>query len=186
MCATRMRFGTWLTLLPALCLAACQTRSYPPLQRAESVDIARFMGRWYVIACIPSFIERHEYNAVESYHQDAQGRIQTQFTFNQGAFDGPARRMTPVGFVTPGTQGTVWGMRFIWPIKADYRVMFIDADYSHTVIGREKRDYAWIMARSPTMADTDYERLSALLRAQGYDTALLRKVPQQARTTAKD
>ena len=186
MCATRMRSGRWIALLTALCLAACQSHSYPPLQRAQSVDTVRFMGRWYVIACIPSFIERHEYNAVESYHQDAQGRIQTVFTFNEGSFDGPARRLTPVGFVTPGTRGTVWGMRFIWPIKADYRVMFVDADYSHTVIGREKRDYAWIMARTPTMPDTDYERLSALLRTQGYNTARLRKVPQLARSMAAE
>jgi apolipoprotein D and lipocalin family protein len=168
-------------VLATLTLCACQTRSYAPLVRAPAVDIPRFMGPWYVIACIPSFIERHEYNAVESYHLDADGRIGTVFTFNDGAFNGSVKRMTPVGFVTPGTHGTVWGMRFIWPIKADYRVMYIDADYSQTVIGREKRDYAWIMARSPTMPAADYQRLSELLRSQGYDTSLLRKVPQQPR-----
>jgi apolipoprotein D and lipocalin family protein len=70
-------------------------------------------------------------------------------------------------------------MRFIWPIKADYRVMYVDPDYSQTVIGREKRDYAWIMARSPTMSDADFQRLSALLSSQGYNIQLLRKVPQK-------
>ena len=168
-------------LIVGLLLSACQTRALPPLRRAESVDIPRFMGPWYVIACIPTFIERHEFNAVESYSQDAEGRIRTLFTFNQGGFDGPVRRMRPVGFVTEGTRGTVWGMRFVWPIKADYRVMYVDSDYSQTVIGREKRDYAWIMARTPTMPDADYQRLTSLLRSEGYDTTLLRKVPQQVR-----
>ena len=170
-------------LLAVLALSGCQSRSYPVLQRAPSVDIPRFMGSWYVIACIPSLIERHEYNAVETYRLDPQGRIRTVFTYNDGGFDGPLRRLTPVGSVTAGTRGTVWGMRFIWPIKADYRVMFVNADYSQTVIGREKRDYAWIMARSPTMPASDYQRLTALLRTQGYDTRLLRQVPQQ-RTAA--
>ncbi len=177
--AATVRFGI---ILAALVLSACQARSYPPLKRAEAVDIPRFMGDWFVIACIPSFVERHAYNAVESYHLDPKGRILTVFTFNQGALDGPSRRMTPVDFVTEGTQGTVWGMRFIWPIKADYRVMFIDGAYSQTVIGREKRDYAWIMARTPTMDEADYQRLSALLVEQGYDISQLRKVPQQPRT----
>jgi apolipoprotein D and lipocalin family protein len=167
--------------LAALALPACQTRSYPPLQRTRSVDIPRFMGDWYVIACIPSFVERHEFNAVESYHLDPAGRILTVFTFNKGSFQGPLKRYTPVGFVTEGTQGTVWGMRFVWPIKADYRVIYLAADYSETVIGREKRDYGWIMARSPTIPDSDYQRLSALLDTEGYDTTLLRKVPQQVR-----
>jgi apolipoprotein D and lipocalin family protein len=87
--------------------------------------------------------------------------------------------MTPVGFVTEGSRGTIWGMRFIWPIKADYRIMYVNADYSQTVVGREKRDYAWIMARSPSMPDSEYQHLSALLRSAGYDTGLLRKVPQR-------
>ncbi len=166
-------------VLVALVLSACQTRSYPPLRLADSVDVPRFMGPWYVIACIPSFIERHEYNAIETYRLDAAGRIRTVFIFNAGSFDGPARRLSPVGFVTAGTRGTVWGMRFVWPIRADYRLMYVAADYSQTVVGREKRDYAWIMARSPTMPDADYQRLAALLRGQGYDTTRLRKVPQR-------
>jgi apolipoprotein D and lipocalin family protein len=170
-------FGLVLT---ALVVSACQTRAYPPLLRAQSVDIPRFMGAWYVIGCIPSLIERHEYNAVETYRLDPQGRIRTVFTYNNGSFDGPFKRLTPVGYVTEGSRGTIWGMRFIWPIKADYRVMYVNADYSQTVIGREKRDYAWIMARAPSMPDADYQRLSALLRSQGYDTTLLRKVPQRA------
>jgi apolipoprotein D and lipocalin family protein len=168
-------------VLAALALPACQTRSYPPLQRAESVDIPRFMGQWYVIGCIPSLVERHEFNAVESYRLDSAGRIRTVFTFNEGSFAGPEKRYTPLGFVTAGTRGTVWGMRFVWPVKADYRVMYVAQDYSQTVIGREKRDYAWIMARSPDISSTDYLQLSALLRSQGYDVSLLRKVPQQTR-----
>jgi apolipoprotein D and lipocalin family protein len=165
-------------VLAALGMSACQTRAYPPLLRAQSVDIPRFMGAWYVIGCIPSLIERHEYNAVERYRLDPNGRIRTVFTYNNGSFDGPFKRLTPVGFVTADSRGTIWGMRFIWPIKADYRVMYVNADYSQTVIGREKRDYAWIMARTPSIPDADYQNLSALLRSQGYDTALLRKVPQ--------
>jgi apolipoprotein D and lipocalin family protein len=179
-----MRFSSVIAMatlaLAALAVSACKTRPYPPLQLAESVDIPRFMGPWYVIGCIPSRIERHDYNAVETYHLDPQGRIRTVFTYNDGSFDGPLKRMTPVGFVAEGTRGAVWGMRFIWPIKADYRIMFVKADYSQTVIGREKRDYAWIMARSPAMPDADFQHLSALLRSQGYDVSRLRKVPQRA------
>lgn len=88
-------------------------------------------------------------------------------------------RYAPVGFATPGTKGTIWGMRFIWPIKADYRIIYVAADYSESVIGREKRDYAWIMARSPTIPDADYQRLRTLLSMQGYAMTQLRKVPQQ-------
>ncbi len=165
--------------LMAVFSCACDSRGLAPIQTVPSVDIARFMGDWYVIACIPTRIERHAYRALESYRLGPDGRIDTVFTFHEGAFDGPLKRYNPTGFVKPGSGGAVWGMQFIWPIKADYRVLYHDADYQQTVIGRQKRDYAWIMARSPTLEPKDYARLVDLLKAQGYQVAGLRPVPQQ-------
>ncbi len=163
----------------AMFACACRGSNLPPLHTVPAVDIPRFMGDWYVIACIPTRIERDAYRAVESYRLLPDGRIDTVFTFHQGAFDGPLKRYNPTGFVKQGSAGAVWGMQFIWPIRADYRILFLDADYTQTVIGRQKRDYAWIMSRSPTLSEADYARLVQLLQAQGYRLDGLRRVPQQ-------
>ena len=85
-----------------------------------SVDLPRFMGPWYVIGVIPTFIEKDIYNAIETYELAPDGTIKTTFTFNKGAFDGPAKQMEPKGFVVPGTNNAIWGMQFVWPIKAEY------------------------------------------------------------------
>ena len=42
---------------------------------ASSVDLPRFMGPWYVIGVIPTFLERDIYNAIESYELAADGTI---------------------------------------------------------------------------------------------------------------
>jgi len=164
----------FVTLL--LVSSGCSSR--PPLAVAAHVDIPRFMGDWYVIGCIPTSIERAAYAPKESYRLDSRGRVQTVFTFRRGAFDGPVKRYTPTGFVHEESGGAIWGMQFIWPVKSDYRIMYVDPGYTMTVIGREKRDYAWIMARAPQIAAADYERLRALLASQGYDVSLLRRMPQ--------
>jgi len=70
-------------------------------------------------------------------------------------------------------------MRFIWPIKADYRIVYLDDDYTKTVIGRQSRDYVWIMARTPTISDVDYEQMVSLVESIGYDTTKLQRIPQQ-------
>jgi apolipoprotein D and lipocalin family protein len=152
----------------------------------QRVDVPRFMGRWYVIASIPTRIEREAYNAVESYRLDDEGRVLTTFTFREGSFDGPARQYTPVGYVREDGNGAVWGMQFIWPIKAEYRVMFVDDEYTQTIIGRTKRDYAWVMARTPVIPDADYAKHVELLKRNGYDVARLRKVPQQPENQRAD
>jgi apolipoprotein D and lipocalin family protein len=69
-------------------------------------------------------------------------------------------------------------MQFVWPIKADYRILYVSADYRYTIIGREKRDYAWVMARTPVIPDADLADLIARLVAAGYDRGAIRQVPQ--------
>jgi apolipoprotein D and lipocalin family protein len=165
----------------ALCLSLLMSgcTSSPPLPSVSQVDLPRFMGDWYVIANIPTFIEKGAHNAVESYRLAKDGTIETAFTFRKGSFDGSEKRYTPRGYVRDKQSNAVWGMQFIWPIKADYRIIYLNADYSQTVIGRTKRDYAWIMARTPAIPGADYDRLVSFLTTQGYDATLLQKVPQR-------
>jgi apolipoprotein D and lipocalin family protein len=169
-------------LLPLAALGACSTTP-DTLQTVGHVDLGRFMGDWYVIASIPTFIERNAYNAIESYELVGDKRVETTFRFNQGSFDGPLKTFKPVGFVGNDPSNAIWGMRFIWPIKADYRVMYLDEDYTRTVIGRNKRDYVWIMARTPTIPESDYADIVMLIAEQGYDTEKLRRVPQRRQAT---
>ena len=144
----------------------------------EKVDLPRFMGPWYVIGVIPTFIEKDIYNAIETYELAPDGTIKTTFTFNQGAFDGEAKVMNPKGFVIPGTNNAIWGMQFIWPIKAEYVISHVDADYTETIIARSARDYVWIMARTPTIDDQRYAALVKKVADMGYDLSKLVKVPQ--------
>lgn len=168
-----------LSLTSALLMTGCVTAAPArPVTTLNQVDLNRFMGRWYVIACIPTFIEKNAYNAVESYALNPDGTIATTFTFNKGSFDGPLKRHTPRGFVLDDSHAR-WGMRFVWPFKADYRISYLSADYGITVIGREARDYVWIMARKPQIDESDYQRLVEFVRSEGYDLGKLRRVPQQ-------
>lgn len=169
------------SLLLSLCalLGGCASNNLPPIAPVSQVDLPRFMGDWYVIACIPTAIETEAYNAIESYKLDTDGTIATTFTFRKGAFDGPAKEYKPRGFVKENTGNALWGMQFIWPIKADFRIAYLDPDYSKTVIARNARDYVWIMARTPTISDESYAELLTFVKDLGYDISKMRKVPQQ-------
>src|SRR5690606_32329751 len=133
-----------VALAPLLAvLAACQGTRHPPMPTVERVDLARLMGDWYVIANIPTRIERGAHSALKTY--------------------------TPRGFVMDDGSNALWGMRFIWPIKADYRIIHLSPDYAETIIGRQKRDYVWIMARTPQIPESHYQRLLQVVEANGYD-----------------
>ena len=173
-------FVVLFTMLGAIALFAFNANGKTPIPPVPNVDLPRFMGDWYVIANIPTFVERKSYDAVESYALRDDGKIQTTFRQRKGRFDAPIDTMRPVGTVRAGTNNAVWGMQFIWPIKAEYVIVHLDDDYTQTIIGRTARDYVWIMARTPQIAESDYDALVERLRALGYDTSKLRRVPQRS------
>lgn len=165
-------------VLLTLMLGACASRG-PDMQTVDYVDLERFMGDWYVIANIPTFLEKGAHNAVESYALNDDGTVATTFVFRDGSFDGEEKTYTPKGFVRDDGSNALWGMRFIWPIKADYRIVYLDKDYSQTVIARQKRDFVWIMARTPQISEDEYARLIEFTASIGYDVSKIERVPQR-------
>lgn len=167
---------TYALILTTLLGSACAT-TQPPLPTVAQVDLERFMGDWYVIAHIPTFIEKDAFNAIESYARNADGSIATTFRFRAGAFDGPEKLYQPTGYVRPETGNAVWGMQFIWPFKAEYLINRLNDDYSLVVIGRTARDYAWVMARTPRPPEVEVEAALAWLGEHGYELGQIRRVP---------
>ena len=160
-------------------LAACASTP-PTIPPVASVDLPRFMGDWYVIAQIPTYIERKAFDSVESYRLDEDGKIRTTFRYRNGSADAPLKTMEPVGRVVPGTNNAVWEMQFVWPIQAEYVIVDLAPDYSRTIVGRSKRDYVWLMARTPRLPAPELAAAIEKIRVLGYDTAKLRMVPQAA------
>jgi apolipoprotein D and lipocalin family protein len=163
-------------------LAGCAARG-PRLATVSEVDLERFMGDWYVIAHIPTFVERNAFNAIESYELNG-NRIETTFRFRNKGFDGPEEQYEPNAIVEDMQSNAVWGMQFVWPFRSDFRIVYLDEDYGATIIGRNKRDYVWIMARKPELSDREYEVLVQRVADMGYDLAELRRVPQRWQTSA--
>ncbi len=159
-------------------IAGCGGMNHQRITTVNEVNLDRFMGDWYVIANIPTFIEKGAHNAVESYALNEDGSVSTTFRFNAGSFDGKEKVYRPTGFIQDRESNAVWAMQFIWPFKAEYRILYLDEAYTQTIIGRSARDYVWIMARSPEMSDADFERLVAFISREGYDVQKLQKVPQ--------
>lgn len=155
-----------------LLIAGCSSNR--PMDTVEQVDLERFMGDWYVIANIPTFLDKNAFNPVESYRLNPDGTVATTFAFNAGALDGEQKVYQPRGFIRDSSNA-IWGMQFVWPIKADYRIVYLDQEYQYTVIGRTRRDYVWIMARAPQISAAKYLELTQFVATLGYDLDKLRK-----------
>ena len=131
------------TLLPIFGLVMAGCGSYAgdlaPVKPVAAVDLPRFMGKWYVIASIPTHFEKSAYNAVETYTLQQDGNVNTIFRFRDGAFETPVKTIHSTGYVKDDTGNAVWGVQVFWPVKAQYIVAYLKDDYSQTIVARDAR-----------------------------------------------
>lgn len=150
------------------------------LETVKQVDIQKFMGDWYVIANIPTFLEKGAHNAIENYHwNEKENRIDVTFEFNKNSFNGEKKSLTQKAFIYNKQTNAEWRIQLFWPVKFPYLIIDLAEDYSYTVIGVPARSYVWIMARRPVMDEKIYQELVESLGKRGFDTSLIQKVPQQ-------
>ncbi len=168
-----------LAVTAALCGCAYSvSKTAAPLRTVSHVDLPRYMGDWRVIANIPYFAERGCIDSIESYALRPDGSIANWFTFRKASFDAPQKRFTAEAAVVNHQTNAEWKVTFFGAFTAKYLVLDLDPDYKWAVIGHPSRKYGWIMAREKTLPDAAYAAILKRLAAQGYDTALFKKVPQ--------
>ena len=154
-------------------------RKLAQLETVEYVDLQKFMGDWYVIANIPTFIEKGAVNAIESYRLDSKGRIKTTFTFRKDSVSGTEKRYSPTGFIYNRETNAEWRMQFLWPFRSPFLIIDLDDDYSYTVIGIPSRKYVWIMAREHKMSEGLYNKIISNLEKVGYDITQIKRINQE-------
>jgi len=170
-----------LLMLQLLCLNNCDWNSgkMETLKTVEYVDIERFMGDWYVISNIPTFLEKRATNAIESYRLNSKGEIETTFTFHEDSPKGDKKICKPKGFIKNNKTNAEWRMQFLWPFKMPYLIIDLDANYNYTVIGVPNRKYVWIMSRKPSLDSKTYNIIIDKLKQVGYDIKQIKKVTQE-------
>ena len=163
-----------------LAIASCAgTGDQKPDIELPTVELDRFMGDWFVIANIPTRMERGAHNAVETYRLADDGSIETTFSFRDGDFEGEAKRYSFRGYVRDEATNAEWGMELFWPIALDYRIAYVDENYTETIIARERRDFVWIMSRTPELPESRYAALLERVASLGYDVGDVERVPQR-------
>ena len=165
-----------------LFLVACNSidnSNHQIMKTVPFVDIHRFMGDWYVIANIPTFIEKRATNAVESYRLNDKGEVETTFTFYQDSPTGKKKVYNPIGFIFNTETNAEWRMQFIWPFKLPFLIIDLADDYSYTVVGVPNRKYVWIMARESKLSNDIYEKIINRLAGIGYDVSKVQKIMQE-------
>ena len=132
------------------------------------------MGRWFVVAGIPTMFEKGMINAIEDYRFNAKKqRIDVSFYMQSK----PSAKPTTVlqrAKITNTETNTRWSLNpkvgFAYlPLRLSYLVIDCADDYSTCIIGVPDRAYLWIMARKHDIEESVLETLISRCQYFGYD-----------------
>ena len=157
-----------------------------PLEVVESVDLERYLGRWYEIASYPMFFQRGCTATTADYSLREDGLIKVINSCRKGSLDGKLKQSTGRAKVVDTDSNAKLKVSFFGPFWGKYWIIDLDPDYQWAVVGEPKRKYLWILSRTRSMDDEVYERILAGLPDKGYDSDGLNRTLQPDPQTESD
>jgi len=146
-----------------------------PLKTVNTVDIEKYLGKWYEIAAFPQSFEKGCSNTVAEYSLMDDGKIQVKNTCIK---DGKIKEATGVASVDDKKTNAKLDVSFFWPFNGKYWIIALAPDYSYAVVGHPNRKYLWILGRKPQMDAMTYNHLVLLAAGKGFDIRKLVKTVQ--------
>lgn len=165
--------------LPLLFLAACgqppvnRAADAPPLQTVASVDLDRYLGRWYEIARFPNRFEENCEGVTADYARREDGLISVVNTCYEGSPDGEKKAAKGRARVADEATNAKLEVSFFGPFWGDYWILGLAEDYSLSLVGEPEGRYLWILSRTPQISDETREQALSDLARMGYDTDAL-------------
>jgi apolipoprotein D and lipocalin family protein len=159
-----------------------------PLKVVENLDLNRYAGKWYEIARFPNrFQDKCSGEVTADYTLQPDGNISVVNRCRQ-----PDGKITEAKGVAKKAKkdgkNSVLKVRFapsflsfIPQVWGDYQVLALGPNYEYSIVGDPKREYLWILSRSPQMREALYAEAIRQAREQGFDVGKLQRTAQTTR-----
>ena len=172
-----------------LCLGATQALAEtpstpPPLASVASLDVQRYMGKWYEISHYPNWFQKKCVGDTRAdYSLQADGRVQVINRCREASGElseavGMARQIGAADSPKLEVRFAPAWLSFLPMVWGDYWVIDLDPDYRLVAVSEPSREYLWVLSRTPAVDAQAYEALLARLAARGFDPGKLERTTQ--------
>lgn len=142
----------------------------PPLETVPSVDLQRYLGKWYEIGTLPSYFQRDCVASTAEYSMRDDGDIRVVNSCRKKSLDGDVAQVEGKAWVVDKVTNSKLKVQFFWPFSGDYWIIELDPEYRYVVVGNPKRKNLWILSRTPHLDPKLVEQLrKAIVSKHHYD-----------------
>jgi apolipoprotein D and lipocalin family protein len=147
-----------------------------PPQVVSSVDLQRYLGKWFEIASFPVSFQKNCYCVSAEYSLTEKGAIKVFNSCRKGSVKGKPSSIAGKAFVVKGSNNAKLKVQFFWPFRGDYWIIDLADDYSWAVVSGPTRKYLWILCRQTSMDESVYQAITGRLQKNGFDLGRLQKM----------
>lgn len=168
------------TLITSLLLGLCTMASAQQVNNSTitTLDLNRYLGKWYEIARYDHAFERDLVGTTAEYSLRQDGKIKVLNSGHLGTLDGAYKEsIGKAKFNSNGEPGQL-RVSFFGPFYGDYYILDLAPDYSYSVVGSSSPKYLWILSRTPQLSSEVQSKILNNLQKRGYDTTKLIWVEQ--------
>lgn len=168
--------------------ATSHAQALPPVQTIASLDVPRYMGTWFELAKFPNVFQRKcvsNTRALYTLNVDNTVQVLNRCRIQDGSTIealGQAKQIgnatSPVLKVRFAPEWLGW-LPLVW---GDYWVIDLDDQYQLAAVSDAKREYLWVLSRSPKTDPRQYAALLQRLQQQGFDVDKLEVTTHDAPT----
>lgn len=153
-------------------LAGC-TGQPDGIEPVTGLDVSSYLGTWYEIMRLDHSFERGLTNVTASYTSGEDGKLRVvNRGFNRQEYEWDEAQGTAV---FQGSRNVAsLSMTFQWPFAGGYHVFELDKQgYDYALVSGPNRDFLWLLARNPDLAEETRNRLVERAGESGFPVAEL-------------
>lgn len=155
------------TIIAVFIFSGCASK-HEPLPTQESVNIQKYMGKWYEIARYEHFFEKNCKNVTATYSLNEDNTLKV---INRCEKIDTNKKTSATGVAySTNEANSKLKVSFFRPFYGDYWIIDLDKDYKYAVVGTPSREYLWILSRTSTLPKTTIDNILAKIKKLGFST----------------
>jgi len=172
-------YSTVLVSLFCLFSFTAHGQSDEAVKTIPSLDVPRYLGTWYEIAKFPNWFQRKcasNTKAVYSLRSDGNLKVLNSCNAADGSAaeaEGTARQIGSKDSPKLEVRFAPAWLSFLPIVWGDYWVIDLDPQYQVAAISDPRREYLWVLSRTPQLDKKIYDELLQRLQAQQFDVRKL-------------
>jgi apolipoprotein D and lipocalin family protein len=161
-----------------ICIGSSQVMAQQGDQNVKTInalDVPRYLGTWYEIAKFPNWFQKKcvsNTKAIYTARPDGNLRVLNSCKTASGEIseaEGLARQIGAKNSAKLEVRFAPEWLSFLPLVWGDYWVIDLDPQYQVAAVSDPKREYLWVLSRTPQLNSKVYEDLLQRLKQQHFD-----------------